>query len=423
MGIRRKATRRALLGGALCGVGLVQGLRWSSLPAARAQQAPAMPPGGDAQKPAFVVRADKGFIDDPFAIDAAAGELVALRTDSASFVRLDVIDLGSGKTKRQVELGDPSPVFERVFPVPDGKGWVTIMRDPTKGARSAQLHDASGKAAGLVGPVDDFGLVTRGGRPTLVGWQHVRGKAGDTSFVVTAYALEGLTKAGKPVTVSVNKAQELKAPPMKLLGWQAGWSQIVGQLPGGYDKKRDVRLPDRAAVYDLFGKSFVVETEIADVLGWAAVNELRPKHPGRGLIAFLGDGLKTVDIVDVLGRRVSLELPVPMSVYDPTSFREEEDPSGRNVLFSLGVDPLNASALARQRRDRAFLDLYVATAEDSGGAAKASPRFKVVRLVRAALDDRPVSWQVRGAHAAVLRKHKSFTRGGTELEVYAIAAP
>jgi len=34
------------------------------------------------------------------------------------------------------------------------------------------------------------------------------------------------------------------------------------------------------------------------------------------------------------------------------------------------------------------------------------------------LDDRPVSWVVGGQFVALLRKHKSFSRGGTEIEVY-----
>ena len=33
------------------------------------------------------------------------------------------------------------------------------------------------------------------------------------------------------------------------------------------------------------------------------------------------------------------------------------------------------------------------------------------------LDDRPVSWVVGGHYMALLRKHKSFSRGGTEIEV------
>ena len=41
------------------------------------------------------------------------------------------------------------------------------------------------------------------------------------------------------------------------------------------------------------------------------------------------------------------------------------------------------------------------------------------------MDDRPATWVASGGHAAVLRKHKNFSRGGNLLEVYPLerAAP
>ena len=88
------------------------------------------------------------------------------------------------------------------------------------------------------------------------------------------------------------------------------------------------------------------------------------------------------------------------------------------------MTPLNAQALGRKKRDRAFLDLYAAHADRPLlPPSKDAPQFSTTRLLRAALDERPVSWQVQGNAVAILRKHKSFSRGGNELEVYALPRP
>jgi hypothetical protein len=36
------------------------------------------------------------------------------------------------------------------------------------------------------------------------------------------------------------------------------------------------------------------------------------------------------------------------------------------------------------------------------------------------MDERPAAWVASGGYAAVLRKHKSFSRGGAELELYSL---
>ena len=45
------------------------------------------------------------------------------------------------------------------------------------------------------------------------------------------------------------------------------------------------------------------------------------------------------------------------------------------------------------------------------------------RLLRAAMDDRPVSWVASPRFVVALRKFKSFSRGGYEMEVFPLQPP
>jgi hypothetical protein len=361
-------------------------------------------------QPAFVFRPVRGFIDDPFAVDGEQERLAALRTDSASFALVEVVDLTTGKTARAFAAGNPQQLFDRVLVAPGG-GTVVISRDAANGRRSAQFFGSDGRPAGLAGPVTDFGSIVRGGRPLLVGWDRRPGPSGETVYTVTQYAVAGLRRVGLSHAYTAAKDGTLARPPLKIVGWQDGYAQILGQRPGGYDRKQDVRQPDHAALLDLFSGSFLRESEIGDVLAWAAAADLRRTRPNRAAMVVLSDDQDALSLVDAYGRKAPLPVPANVSNYAPRSLIEQEDLPAGTLTFSLSLDPLNPEALARQKADKPYLDLY-RVKEDV--AHPSGPTL----LLRVPLDDRPVSWVVGGHYMALLRKHKSFSRGGTEIEVY-----
>jgi hypothetical protein len=122
---------------------------WSA--PASAEQYPPPVPGGPPAEARFTIKVDKGFIDDPLALEPESGLLAILLTDAASFARIDLIDLTSGKPLRSIALRDPQRQFERLAIAPGGKGVVLVSRDAGSGRRSAQYFDAAGKPARLVG--------------------------------------------------------------------------------------------------------------------------------------------------------------------------------------------------------------------------------------------------------------------------------
>lgn len=366
---------------------------------------------------AFVIKADKGFIDDPFALDGE--RLALLRTDSASFARVDVIDLTARKTVSLIPVGDPQQLFERLILVGAGEGVVVVTRDPSSGRRSAQHYGADGKPLGFAGPVTDFASASRAGQPLLIGWDKRTSPSGETTYTVARHRLGGLGRVGKPRATQADKTGAFGKPPFKIIAWQDGYTQIVGEKPGGYDPKTDVRQPKRAAIFDVLQGAVVAETEIADIIGWEHATSLRRTRPNRTQIVVVSEDGAGLEVVDGRGQRTPLALATPFAKYDPRSLREREDDEAGVLTFGIAVDPLNPEALGRQKADVPFLDLYQVRRRP--GAARAGSVLETVRVLRAPLDDRPVSWAVGSSFAVVLRKHKSFARGGAELEVYATA--
>jgi hypothetical protein len=362
-------------------------------------------------KPIFALKPEKGFIDDPFAIDGDSARLALLRTDSASFALVEIVDLNSGKTRRAFAAGNPQQLFDRVlFAGGDDTGIVLVTRDSVTSRRSAQYFGPDGRPLGLVGPVTDFGTITRGGAGYLVAWDRRTATSGQTTYTVAQYKLEGLAKIGKPRAYVINKDGMLTDPPLKVVTWQDGYSQIVGERPGGYDKKKDVRQPAKAAVLDALSGTFVSESEIGDVLGWTVATQMRRTRLNRTLLPVITDEQDGVQVIDAVGHRTPLNLGTPVQNYDPKSLLEQEDPANRALYFSLSLDPLNPDALGRKKADKPYLDLYRVTTAEKAPAT--------TRVLRVALDERPVTWVVGGRYVALLRKHKSFSRGGNEIEAH-----
>jgi hypothetical protein len=396
------------------------------VPAFAQPAAPAPPPvpGGPPAQSRFSIHTERGFIDDPFALSPKSRSLAILLTDAASFARVDIIDLETGRPRRNLALGDPQRVFERVFFAEDGAGIVLLSRDAGSGRRSAQYFDGNGKPAGIVGPASDFGVVTRDGERFLIGVTQTTVPAG-VAFNISRYRLAGLGRVGKSRTLVVTKSDELRAPPLKSVSWQDGHAVIVGLAPGGYDKARDVRVPDQGAAYDVLAGNFTWKGQISDVVAWATATELRHKFDGRSLFAVLAADANSFELVDWLGRRGSLDLPVPLRYYDPSSLVELEDPATPSLFFSLAIDPLHPEALARRKKDPSYLDIYwarPAALKPNQAVGKDPLRPAVTRLLRALVDDRPTTWLAAGSYAAVLRKHKNFSRGGNLLEVFPLEA-
>ena len=176
--------------------------------------------------------------------------------------------------------------------------------------------------------------------------------------MVAAHDMKTLARAGKPTGLKVDAGGMVQQPPLKLLGWLDGYAQIIAQQPGGYDKARDMRVPDRAARYDLLRREIVWSAEIEDVRGWATVNGMRARDVNRWAFLESSEDLENLTLVDALGYRANVKLAIPFEIYDPRSAVYREQDAASHIDFTLAVDPLNPRALHRRKADAAKLDFY-----------------------------------------------------------------
>jgi hypothetical protein len=361
-------------------------------------------------EPEQALKPAEGYFDESFALEPGGKRLYAIRTDGATFAKLEVVDLGTGKVTSSFDLPKGQGALERLEPLADGKGVVLVSRE---GAAEpprfvATLFDGAGHAGAKTASATAFGRPTTGARDLLLAFDRREGAHdGDTTYTITPYKLDTLAPVGKPHVYKTTAGGELKTPPFRLLDFTDGYARSVGERPRAYDKKADVRQPARMAILDTLSGKITQETEIGDVMGWMEAARLRARHPGRAVFADLNKADTGVDVVDAMGNRKAVELAVPFGLYDPKSLTDEEGPEPGDFTFGIAVDPLNPDAVKRQKPDLPMLDLY--------GASKpeAAPTLRGRIFI-----PRNVSWRAGYDQVVVLKRFKSFTRGGDELDVY-----
>ncbi|MDB4981143.1 MAG: hypothetical protein JWM82_1895, partial [Myxococcales bacterium] len=271
-------------------------------------------------EPEHEMKPAEGYFDETFALEPGGARLYAVRTDGATFAKLEVIDLATGKTASSFDLPKTQSAIERLEPLADGKGVVLITREGSAEAPRfvATLVDGAGKAGAKTPSAAAFGRPSE--TDLLLAFDHRDGaREGDTTYTLTPYKLDTLAPVGKPRVYKTTAGGELKTPPFRLLDFNDGYARAVGEHPRAYDKKTDVRQPARTAILDTLTGKIVREAEIGDVMAWLEAAKLRARHPGRAVFADLNPSDSGVDVVDAMGNRKAVELAVPFGLYDAKS--------------------------------------------------------------------------------------------------------
>ncbi len=379
---------------------------------ALAAASPALAKDPKPLEPLQALKPAEGYFDEAFALEPGGNRLYLVRTDGATFAKLEVVELETGKTTSSFDLpkNQAGQVgIERLEPLADGKGVVVIAHEGTPEAPllTATLVDGAGKAGPKIGPAHAFGRPSAAPADVLVAFDRKLGpRESDVTYTVTPYHLETLTAAGKPRSYKTTGG-ELKAPPFRLLDFEDGYTRAIGERPRAYVKKDDVREPARMATLDTLTGKIVQEAEIGDVLAWAQAATLRARHPGHAVFAELNPDESGVDVVNAMGKRQPVELGVAFRLYDSKSLIDQEGPEAGALYFGVSVDPVNPDAVKRQKADLPMLDVYELKASTDAAALRAR-----------VFTPRKVSWRAGYGKLVVLKRFKSFTRGGDELDVY-----
>jgi hypothetical protein len=371
--------------------------------------------------PRLSLKSDRGFYDDAWAIDSAGKRLAVIHTDRDDFQRLEIFDLEIPKVTPAAtfDLSPPARAFESIAFLPDGASLLLVSPGPTD-THVVEVLDGTGKSLGRTSPVSGFGTTTRGPEAILVTLERRSGRAGEVTYLVAPWKLPALKPAGKPRTYQVGGDGALRSPALVPIAFFDGYSKLLAQRPGWYDKKKDVRQPDAQSVLDLLSGKSLSDGPIEDVYGWARTTRLRREHPNRTAFVQLAGTLggetgnltgkvTGVELVDPTGHLAALPLAVPFRFYDRFTLKDQEGPPPGVIYFGLQVDPVNPDAVARQKADLPALDVYAVPV--------AQPEATRLRA-RVGMDAQPVVWSAGGDRLVVLRRFKSFARGGNRIDVY-----
>jgi hypothetical protein len=411
------------------------------------------PPAPTASRARLVLVPERGFWDEAFSVDEAGSRVAVVRTDGDRLLRAEIYDLapsarwppgagagasaaggspgaaGSGgggangaraggsaaEPTQAFDLPAPPRAFESLRFLPDGQGLALVEVAEDGDSRTLETIDLGGRRLGRAGPVWALGFTGAGGAKVAVAVARKVGTKGERRYTVTPLGLPALRPASKPRSYAVDRGGTLAAPVVVPQGFFDSYTKVLALRPGAYDRKKDARQPDSRLVLDLLTGRAVAESPIEDVHGWVRTTRLRSEHTGRTVFLQFTEDQGTLQLVDGDGRLAPVSLAVPLELYDVHSLIEQEEPGpapGR-LHFSLQVDPVNRDAVARQRADEPFLDVYTM---EPGRPAETRLRARVP------IDRRPVSWKVvatgDGDKLLVLRRFKSFSRGGDRLEIY-----
>ncbi len=408
------------------------GCRWfavSLLCAAVAGPALAAPDGPSGlPAPGAVLHLSKGFIDDPLELSADGDRVYYVATDGATFAELRAAEVPApvaGASRGEFKILGSVPglpiAATQILLLPEERVLVMTREAGTEsqapGPVTGTAYGFKGQPPRRVGPASEMVLSTVAGAPALVLFSRPPNQQGLPAQTgeVRIQALHAGTL--KPL---LQRSYRLKdgalmttQGPVLPLYYLDDHLTLVARQPGEYDRKTDLRQPDRFVVLDLLSGKVQRGPSIADPATLVETTRLHEKHPGESLFATYNPEFTQVFIQSSQASqpekdlRREAKLPRKLSLYDPDSLRTQPAPG---VLFlSLTVDPVNAAAVARKKADKDLIDLCEFDLKSG----------ETRRLIELPGNKRPSRWVVGpSGRLALLRKHTGFSRGGSDLEFY-----
>lgn len=412
----------------------------------------------DSAKPApLVIRPDKGFIDDAYALTEDGSALIYVNTDGANWATLRAVGLpgraeaalpaadpkaaasGKGKaappaaapftiapgTSQELVANLPLSTF-KMYLLPDDRVLVVSRDTEVGGVVNGTLYSLRSRGAvpTALGPATDITVAHTASGPAIVAVTRPTGQKNE-------YRVQAVSSATlKPLAQKVYKLREGEpriqtergsALPLYFLD---DYLTLVAKHDGFYDKKKDARQPDFLAFLDAPSGKLTRSRPIADPAALLELARLRTGH-GESVVITHDPEAQRYELLAALDRgqadgpaesRTPLALPRPAGTYEPATLQYQLARPGLLVL-SLTVDPVNEQAVAARRTDPDLIDLCAV--ELSGAAPGPAQRLRTLPG-----NKRPSSWKVTaGGRLALLRKHKGFARGGTEVEIHDLELP
>lgn len=433
-----------------------------------------------------VIKPKKGFIDDAYAVSPDGKVLYYVNTDGATWAKLVAVGLpapppgaapppsaappstpvpapppapakgkGAGKGKEAAPVwpvvwgpppSPPQPSLTvapgetqelltdvplssaRLYLLPEDRVLIVSRDTESDGFWNGDIYSLKTRSKvavpGGIGPVSDITLGHIGSDWVIV--QYVKPQPRKPDLKVSVLSASTLKPLGRKEYDVGDDTWQIKTgqgsgAPLYFLDDYLTWAVKHG---GAYDKKKDIRQPDFLAFVDTLTGKVRASRPIADPQPLLDLAKLR-KDRASSLVLVADEATQKVELVRAEDRgqpegptesRGPLPLVRDAVLYDEATLRYQLASPGV-LVASMNIDPVNEKAVAQKRSDPDDLDVF---AVDVSGPTP-GPAQKLLTLPG---QKRPSSWAVTaGGRLVLLRKHKGFSRGGTEVEVFDVKLP
>jgi hypothetical protein len=360
---------------------------------------------------------EEGLIETAIA-DDGAGQIAYVVADAASKAEVRVVAVATGKEVRRFAISALTSQPERLWFVGTGpKAQVFVVGKPTDaageviadGSSVGALFDAAGKQAKKkFGPAAAVVLVTdKKGKPSVAVKKELPGPkklAGSVVIQVERLDLKSGKRIGKAKKLTLVGDRDDKLG-FTVNHWTRDGLVAVGTKDGTYDKKEDVRTPDREGSYDLLDGKGVVVKPIPDPMAHVRRFTLLAKEGGQPLFLRVADDRTGVELWrDDHG--TDLELDQGFDLYDPKSLVWGLGDDG-TVHVGLAIDPWNKKAVERKKQDPEYFDVFRIGADG-----------KATRIARVLGAKKRYLVGATAGHVWLLERNIGFSRGGKALTIY-----
>ena len=369
-------------------------------------------------KPATQVKVKRGYIDSHFGVSGDGEHLAYIHvlSDKKAFLTISRLTKRGLKRKARVNIASHTLMPESLRFTPDDRHvlitWPAKVSDP-EGDKVAGVFGLNGKLKKKLGSFADIRFRKEGSGWKIITYDRVSRRS-VISHQVTVHAFPSLKVSAKHKLVT-DRSLRLRKPTMELVYFKDDYLKAVGKIAGKYDKKRDIRLPDKEAIYDLTKKKVISERPIKDAIGWEKNRRFRQKHSAFEPVFVLEGSGKATKLVLVRKNNLRREIPLGVTLVRFKDGSLKQSFLGTDTaLISLTVDPQNPIVLKQRRSEPEIFHLYRVS-------TKSEPMAKP--LLKLDSENLSLRWRYGKGWLAVMPLHKNWGLGAPSLQVYPVQSP
>ena len=364
------------------------------------------------------VKVKKGYIDSHFAVSQDGKHVAYLHvlTNKKAYLVISRIKTRGVKQRSRVNIAKHTIMPETLKFVGKGRHlFLTWRANPAKpeGELAGALLDLNGAVKKKIGPFEDVRFRKEAGSISVITYRQVAGR-GMVSHRVKVHSFPSLKVKAQHRLVT-DQARRLKKANMEIIYFKDDYLKAVGKIAGRYDRKKDIRLPDKEAIYDLVKKKVISERPIKDAIGWEKVRRFRQKHSAFDPVFHFGGTEENLKLQLMRKDNVKVNIPMGMNL---VRFRQDSLDqrflSRGKALVALTIDPQNPIILKQKRSEPERFHLFL---------IKDWKAPKVKQVLKLDSDNQALQWQYGKGAFAVMRLHRRWRLGSKSLEIHKMRLP